>query len=73
MDFAKDRDVEGFLSLAHDRITAWPHIVPLPVGRDTLRDVRRTRVITDYQLSFHAIEVHGDAAFVYYTADINDP
>jgi hypothetical protein len=67
----KERDIEGFMALAHDRITVWPHVAPSPVNRANLRDAQRTRCerdpITDYKLSFHAIEVHGDAAIVYYT------
>ena len=67
----KERDIEGFMALAHDRITVWPHVAPSPVDRANLRDAQRIRCerdpITDYKLSFHAIEVYGEAAVVYYT------
>ena len=67
----RDRDVDGFMALAHDRVAVWPAVAPLPVDRDRLRAVQQSRgereAITSYDLTFHAIEVHGDAAIVYYT------
>jgi ketosteroid isomerase-like protein len=67
----KERDVEGLVALAHDRVTVWPHVAPLPVAdRAHFRDGQRTRCERDpvaaYELSCHAVEVHGDAAIVYY-------
>jgi ketosteroid isomerase-like protein len=68
----RERDVEGFLALAHDRITVWPHIAPSPIDRPHLRDVQRAREpIAAYEIDFHSIEVHGDAAIVYYTVVTN--
>ena len=68
----KARDAEGLIALAHDRITVWPHIAPSPIDSVHFREDARTRGARDpiaaYELSFHAIEVHGDTAIVYYTA-----
>jgi len=70
----KQRDVEGFLALAHDRIIVWPHIVPLPIDRADLGEVQRTREpVATCEMDFHSIEVHGDAAIVYYTVVTSSP
>src|SRR5262245_28027823 len=64
----KERDTEGLVALAHDRVTAWPHIAPAPMDSAHFREDARTRgerdSVATYELSFHAIEVHGDAAIV---------
>jgi hypothetical protein len=67
---AKDRDAEGVIALTHDRVAVWPHFAPTPMDSLHVREDTRVRVaratIADFELSFHAIEVHGDAAVVYY-------
>lgn len=67
----RNRDVDGFLALAHDRAAVWPLVAPLPIGRDRLRAAQQSRgereAIIACDLTFHAIEVHGDAAIVHYT------
>jgi hypothetical protein len=71
-DLVKRSDLEGLVALAHGRVTIWPHLVPLPVDSAHFRDRQRTRFESDpiaaYELDFHSIEVHGDAAVVYYTS-----
>ena len=72
----KERDTEGLIALAHDRVTVWPHIAPAPMDSAAFREDARTRGERDsvaaYELSFHAIEVYGDAAIVYYTAVVTN-
>ena len=67
----KNKDVEGFLALAHDRVAVWPAGATLPIDRARLRDTQRTRGerdgLTDFELTFHSIQVYGEAAVVYYT------
>lgn len=67
----KNKDVEGFLALAHDRVAVWPAGATLPIDRARLRDTQRTRGerdgFTDFELTFHSIQVYGEAAVVYYT------
>jgi ketosteroid isomerase-like protein len=67
----KNRDVEGLIGLAHDRVTAWPHVASAPMDSVGFREDARMRgerdAIAAYELSFHTIEVHGDTAIVYYT------
>jgi ketosteroid isomerase-like protein len=73
----RDRDVAGFLALAHERVTVWPVTAKLPIDRARLGETQRARgardPITDYDLAFHAILVHGDAAIVYYTVVTTGP
>ena len=67
----KNKDVEGFLALAHDRVAVWPAGATLPIDRTRLRDTQRGRGeregLTGYELTFHSIQVYGDAAVIYYT------
>ena len=71
----KERDTEGWIALAHDRVAVWPHVAPVPMNSVRFREDARIRGERDriaaYELSFHAIEVHGDAAIVYYTVAIS--
>ncbi len=66
-----NKDVEGFLALAHDRVTVWPATATSPIDRARLRDSQRTRgereAMTCFEMTFHSIQVYGDAAVVYYT------
>jgi hypothetical protein len=68
---AKKGDAEGLIALAHDRVTAWPHIAAAPMDSARFREDARMRgerdAIAAYEVSFHLIEMHGDAALVYYT------
>ena len=65
---------EGMVALAHRRVTVWPQVASSPIDSVHFRDHdhQRTRFSRDpiaaYELDFHSIEVHGDAAIVYYTA-----
>ncbi len=67
----KNKDVEGFLALAHDRVALWPATATSPIDRARLRDTQRARgereALTGYELTFHSIQVYGDAAVAYYT------
>jgi ketosteroid isomerase-like protein len=67
----RNKDVEGFLALAHDRVAVWPATATSPIDRARLRDTQRTRgdreALTGYELTFHSVQVYGDAAVVYST------
>ena len=76
---AKERDTEGLIALAHERVTVWPHFAPAPMDSVHVRENARIRVerferdpVAAYELSFHAIEVHGDAAIAYYTVAVTN-
>jgi len=67
----KGRDVDGFMAMAHPRVAVWPAIAALPMDRARLHESQLTRGerdgLTAYDLTFHSIQVYGDAAVVYYT------
>jgi ketosteroid isomerase-like protein len=69
----REDDAEGMVALAHRRVTVWPEVASLPIDSVHFRDSQQQRTrferdpIAAFELDFHSIEVHGDAAIVYYT------
>jgi hypothetical protein len=55
----KERDTEGLIALAHDRVAVLPHVAPAPMDSVGFREDARIRGERDriavYELSFHAI------------------
>jgi ketosteroid isomerase-like protein len=75
-ELAKDGDAERLIALMHDRVTVWPQFASTPMDSTRVSEDAQIRVqrglIAAYELSFHSIEMHGDAAIVFYTVSVTN-